>query len=205
MDDKRTTSAALRARAELQTASMKKAAEGLLTPEAATALVHELQVHQIELELLNEELRRTAVELEASRERYFDLYDLAPVGYLTLSERGLIVESNLTAAGLLGEPRSALIKQPLSRFFLPEDAGSYFHHRSKLLSTREQQACDLQLVTSGGAVSWVRLEMMAVKDAEGITSIRVAMSDVSKAKLVERLLRDRTASLEAALAALEAR
>jgi PAS domain-containing protein len=141
------TPAALRARAEQETGALAQSAAALLSPRSMADLVHELQVHQVELEMQNEELRRAALELEASRERYFELYDLAPVGYLTLSERGVIVESNLTAAGLLGEPRSALVKQPLSRFFLPEDLGQYFEHRSRLLKTREQQACDLQLLT----------------------------------------------------------
>ena len=79
-------------------------------------MLHDLRVHQIELEMQNEELRRTQADLEASRARYFDLYDLAPVGYFTISERGLILEANLTAATLLGVARGALIKQPLTRF-----------------------------------------------------------------------------------------
>jgi len=85
--------------------------EDLEAPPLDVALraLHELRVHQIELEMQNEELRRTQQELEASRERYFDLYDLAPVGYFTLSEQGLILEANLTAAKLLGVARSALV------------------------------------------------------------------------------------------------
>src|SRR4249920_3841213 len=88
----------------------------VLSPEAARRALHELRVHQIELEMQNEELRRIQEELEGSRARYFDLYDLAPVGYFTLNEQGLILEANLTAAKLLGVARSALVKQPLSRF-----------------------------------------------------------------------------------------
>src|SRR5579863_8611523 len=98
----------------------------VLTPEIARRALHELRVHQIELEMQNEELRRTQEELEASRARYFDLYDLAPVGYFTLSEQGLILEANLTAAKLLGVPRGTLVKQPLSRFVLREDQDTYY-------------------------------------------------------------------------------
>src|ERR1035437_1659818 len=79
-----------------------------LSSEATQQLLHELQVHQIELEMQNDELRRTQLQLDAARAHYFDLYDLAPVGYCTVSEQGLILEANLTAASLLGMPRSAL-------------------------------------------------------------------------------------------------
>ena len=103
----------------------------VLSPEAARRALHELRVHQIELEMQNEELRRTQEELEASRARYFDLYDLAPVGYFTLSEQGLILEANLTAAKLLGVARGALVKQPLSRFILPEDQDIHYLHRKR--------------------------------------------------------------------------
>jgi PAS domain-containing protein len=87
----------------------------VLSPEAARRNLHELRVHQIELEMQNEELRRTQQELEASRERYFDLYDLAPVGYFTLSEQGLILEANLTAAKLFGVARGVLAKRSWKR------------------------------------------------------------------------------------------
>jgi len=107
----------------------------VLSPDSARRALHELRVHQIELEMQNEELRRTQQELEASRERYFDLYDLAPVGYFTLSEQGLILEANLTAAKLFGVARSVLVKQPLSRFILPEDQDNHYRHRKALLET----------------------------------------------------------------------
>ena len=85
------------------------------SPEALREALHELQVHQIELEMQNEELRRMHLELDTGRARYFDLYDLAPVGYCTLSEKGMILEANFTAATLLGVNRGALVGQPVSR------------------------------------------------------------------------------------------
>ena len=82
----------------------------------ARSLIHELQVHQIELEMQNEELRRAQKELEESRDRYSDLYDFAPVGYFSFDKNGLIIEVNLTGAKKLGVERNFLIKKPFSLF-----------------------------------------------------------------------------------------
>src|SRR5512133_3603400 len=97
-----------------------------LSPDETRHLLHELQVHQIELEMQNDELRRTQAELDTTRERYFDLYNLAPVGYFMISEKGLILEANLTASTQLGVARNVLVKQPFSRFILPDDQDIYY-------------------------------------------------------------------------------
>jgi two-component system, cell cycle sensor histidine kinase and response regulator CckA len=153
-------------------------------------LVHELQVHQVELEAQNDELRRVQQELEAARARYFDLYDLAPVGYLTLSEDGLILETNLTAATLLGAPRGALIKQPLTRSIVPEDQDIYYLHRKKLFETGTPQVCEIKMARSDGAQFWARLEAQTGQDGPGGTpSCRVVLSDISRQKEVEEALR----------------
>ncbi len=104
---------------------LRRRAHAFLTPnDEAVALSHdeikklvyELDTYQIELELQNEELRLSQHELLESRDQYNDLYDFAPVGYLTISNKGLIFEANLTAAEMLGVERRFLSKQPFSNF-----------------------------------------------------------------------------------------
>ena len=102
--------------------------EAMSVPDVRVAL-HELRVHQIELEMQNEELRRVQAQLEASRTRYFDLYDLAPVGYCTVDERGMIVQSNLVAATLLGVSRAQAVLKPIGSFIFRDDQDSYYLHR----------------------------------------------------------------------------
>ena len=94
----------LRARAERQLQTAPRDLSQMSGGEVEK-LVHELQVHQIELEMQNEELGRAQVEIQNSRDRFADLYDFAPVGYLTLNTAGVIIEANLTASTLLGVNR----------------------------------------------------------------------------------------------------
>jgi len=167
-----------------------------LSPDEVRQTLHELRVHQIELEMQNEELRRTQAELDASRARYFDLYDLAPVGYCTVSEKGLILEANLTAATLLGVDRGALVQQPISRFILKEDQDIYYRHRKQLFETHstssgpagEPQACELRMVKKDGPAFWARLEATAAWDAGGAAVCRVVLSDMTERKRYEEKL-----------------
>jgi PAS domain-containing protein len=117
--------------------------------EDARHALHELRVHQIELEMQNEELRRVQAELETSRARYFDLYDLAPMGYFTLGETGMILESNLRAAAMLGVDRKTVVKHPLSHFLLPEDQDIYYRHHKHLTETGARHACELRMLRAG--------------------------------------------------------
>ena len=151
--------------------------------EVALRALHELRVHQIELEMQNEELRRTQEELELSRSRYFDLYDLAPVGYFTLSEKGLILEANLTAAKLLGVARSALVKQPLSRFILPQDQDTYYLHRKALLETGAPQAWELRLLKKEAGPFWAQVEATTAPGVDGAPVCRAVVSDITERKL----------------------
>ena len=163
------------------------------TPEETRRMVHELRVHQIELEMQNEELRRAQFALDAVRARYFDLYDLAPVGYCTLSEQGLILEANLTAGTLLGVTRGLLVSQPISQFIHKEDQDSYYLHRQRLLQTLEPQAWELRMVKKDGTVFWAQLEATAVQDADGaslgdsqgLPVSRFVLSDITARKRAE--------------------
>jgi PAS domain S-box-containing protein len=186
-----TTHFYLRRLAEEKAQAIQARLPETLSSEEAGRLIHELQVHQIELELQNEELRRAQGELEASRARYFDLYDLAPVGYLTLSEQGLILEANLTGAGLLGVARRDLTNQPLSRYILPEDQDIYYLHRRQLLETETSRECQIRMLRADAAPFWARLESTVVRDGEsGDCVCRVVVSDIDARKQAEQQLAD---------------
>ncbi len=162
------------------------AVDGLGQSSDQLRLLYDLRVHQIELEMQNEELRRTQTALEASRARYFDLYDLAPVGYVTLSEAGLILEANLTAATLFGLSRGALVRQPLSRFLAPEDQDRYYLHRKRLFATGAPQVLDLQMRREDGTQFWARLEATTGQDADGVSEVcRAIVSDITASKRLE--------------------
>jgi len=170
---------ALRERAEaIAREQSAQAPEDLeaLPPEETTQALHELRVHQIELEIQNEELRRAQVDLAASQARYFDLYDLAPMGYVTVSEQGLILEANLTAATLLGVARGALVKQQISRFILKEDQDVYYWLHKTLLETGKPQACELRMRKQDGAPFWARLEATATQNADGAPVCRAVLT-----------------------------
>ena len=162
-----------------------------LSPEAARQVIHELRVHQIELEMQNEELRRTQESLEASRARYFDLYDLAPVGYLSISGTGLIMEANFSFSALVGQDRRVLLRKPMTRFIFPGDQDTYFLHRNILFETGIPQVCELRLVKSDGAARWIRLEINRTKNDDGEPLIRAVVSDIDDKKRMEEDLRGR--------------
>jgi len=177
----------LRGRAEEKARADWSAASDPLSPEEARQVLHELRVHEIELEMQNESLRRVQEELEASRERYFDLYDLAPVGYLTLSESGWILEANLTAAKQLGVPRGALVKQPFSLFIFPADQDIHYRARKQLIATAAPQTWELRLVRKDGSPFWARVEAAPTQGADGVSVYRAAISDITESKRAESI------------------
>jgi PAS domain S-box-containing protein len=159
-----------------------------LSPEETRQTLHELRVHKIELEMQNEELRRMQVELDAVASRYFNLYDLAPAGYCTLSEKGLILEANLTAATLLGATRGALVNKPLTRFIFPEDQDIYYLHRKQLLETGAPQSCDLRMVKRGGTPFWTHLASILDQSTADVPLIHSVLGDITAHKESEETI-----------------
>ena len=163
-------------------------------------LVHELQVHQIELEMQNDELRRAQVELEAAHDRYVDLYDFSPAGHFTLDIHGTIVEANLRAGTLLGINRKDLIRQPLARFIASDDQDIFHRHCQDVLKTGTRQTCEVHLRKKADASCCIYLASLAVHEEPGrVTHWRTALLDVSDRKRAELALRESEARLQAML------
>ena len=171
----------------------------LLSPEAVQQDLHELRVHQVELEMQNEELRHAQAKTEDAKERYFDLYDLAPVGYLTLSVQGAILQANLTSTHLLAVVRAELIKQPITRFIYREDQDIFYQLRKRLITTGEPQTCELRMVKSGGAVLWAHLDATKAQDENGVPALRIVLSDFGARKRAEDALQESYQALRSIL------
>jgi|GEM_PF-4289572 len=201
---KRTTATALRRQAEEQA---QQTPDDLVarSPVEIQRMVHELRVHQIELQQQNEELRTAQVALDAARARYFDLYDLAPVGYITLSDKGLIQEANLTAATLLGVTRGALVTQPFAHFILAADQSRYYLHRNAHWESGAPQAFELRLVHHDGTVFWAGLAMTAAPQAGGAPLCHVVLSGIAARKQAELAQHGAHALLDAVLNAIPVR
>ena len=155
------------------------------SPLEVKKLLHELRVHQIELEMQNEELCLCLEELESSRLRYFNLYDLAPVGYLTVCANGLIREANLTSAAMLGIARNDLIRKLFSQFVSLEDKTDFYLIKKRVVETGEVQNREMRLIKADGVLFWANLQASLVLNGEyGIT-----ITDTTKFKQVEQELR----------------
>ena len=178
--------------------------------DAMRAMLHELQVHQIELETQNEILRNALHGQEQSLARHFDLYDLAPVGYCTVTEAGMITKANLTLAKLLGVPRSQLINQPFVHIILKDDHDQFYILKKRILAELESgntelgrsaqyvpsQACDMRLIHIDGTPLWVNLTMLAAFDSTGHSVLRVAVTDITKQMIAEERHHLSTAALK---------
>jgi len=164
-------------------------------------LLHELQVHQIELEMQNQELRESRQELERTQAEYADLYDYAPLGYLSLDAAGRIRRLNLMAATMLGYPRPQLLGKYLSHFIDSADRSRFQRESRAAMDSGSQKAFELRLQQQGGDPAHIHIECLpAEPDVEqAAPSLRVAMTDISARVRVEEQLNISRRQLEAAL------
>ena len=152
-------------------------------------LLHELQVHQIELEVQNRELREAQQALEASRDRYADLYDFAPVGYVSLDETGIIRELNLTAAKMLGRERSHLLGMPFAVSVAKEAKPQFFAHLRQVFESRDKVVGEVRLRSDAGELRYVRLESARAEDVQELPkTCRTALIDLTRRREMEEAL-----------------
>ncbi len=182
----------------------KKAEELLKIPsneqtdqiENLQALIHELHVHQIELELQNDELRNTQRALEIAKDKYIELYDFAPMGYFTFDSFGTIQEVNLTGANQLEVERLFLYHKPFIVYLLPDSHEAFYTHIKNVIKHSYQQTCELKIKRKQGGFFYAHLESVGITDEQGTElKIRSAVTDISSEKQIEQILEQRTAEL----------
>ncbi|XUX00388.1 MAG: PAS domain S-box protein [Dehalogenimonas sp.] len=188
--------------------ALRKTAEGLiarsapeklalLSPDDVAGLVHELQVHQVELELQNEELRKAQVELQQSRDAYAGLFDFAPIGYLILDGHYCIKNINFTACKILGLDRIKVMQAPLSRFINPADSGTYYLWMKKASRDAPALSFELEMTRSDGSPFDAQLIVEPLSGAEDpVSGYRVALLDVTERKKADEELRQHRDHLE---------
>ena len=191
-----------------KSADLRKKAEKMLTPKSVDInnlsdedirkLAHELQVHQIELEMQNEELRKAQVELQDSRDKYSSLYHIAPVGYLTISNKGIILEANLTGAEILGVNRSELIGKPLGLFVTKEYGDVFYLQRKEVCIVKGKSgAREIVMKKANGTQFYAQLQCKAAQDAgRSNAECLTIMSDITERKKAELELQEYRNHLE---------
>jgi len=169
----------------------------VVSAEELNRVVSDLRIHQIELEMQNEELKRMQLVLDISRARYFDIYDLAPVGYLILTEKGLISEANLTAANMLGLSRGTLNEKRLSSFIFKEDQDIYYGFLKRVFLNQQNQDCELRMVKNDDTLFWVHLEATMVLDEYQKPFCRIVLNDITARRTIEVELRKKEEEFQA--------
>ncbi len=176
--------------AEVKGVADEAPARAVVAPDETQRLLRDLQARQAELELQNQELRRVRLELESSQAWYFDLYEQAPVGYVVIGENGLIQETNLAAATLLGLSREELLKQSLTRFILKADQDLYDRRRDQLWASGAPQEYELRMLRAGADPFWAQVDAAMARDKAGAPHCRAVLCDISARKQAEAQLRE---------------
>lgn len=210
MNDKNSDAISLRTEAE---ATIAREPISLVNPqpgeELLHKLLHELQVHQVELKMQNDELRQAQIAMEESRDRYVDLYDFAPIGYLTLSPEGMISEINLTAADMLGVVRKQLVSRRFSQFVVQNDRERWDRHFVSVLQHSQRQRCEVSIERGDGSVFHAQLDSVNCCELgesplpetkkNRVAAVRIALSDITERIQNETALVDARALVESFL------
>lgn len=178
-DDNREALERLRARASHRRQLVTQTIEEK-SPEEVQRLVQELQVHQIELEMQYEELLLTQTELETTRARYLDLYDFAPVGYVTLNAQGVIQQLNLHASQLLGTVRQRLVGRRLPLFITAADRPHFYEFLIRVLATTHQLGLEIEIQREDGTTLFAQLNAVAQTEPDGTKQCRLAITDTTE-------------------------
>jgi PAS domain S-box-containing protein len=177
----------LRRMAETRLRKRTPHSAGIVSDANTQALVHELQVHQIELEMQNEELQRSQAESQAASEKYYDLFDFAPVGYFLWDHEGRILEVNLAGAALLDLDRNVASRKRFGQFVAEEYRGAFADFLNLVLASDTKQTCEINLWRDKTLVS-VQIEGIAAQDRQGQQRLcRAAVIDVSQQKRADAL------------------
>ena len=199
----------LRSLAERQLAERMETEPATADDATLPRLVHELQVHQIELEMQNEELLRARLALEISRDQYVDLYDFAPVGYITLTAAGRIAKINLTGATLLGVERAQLLQKPFAEFVVRADQDRWHQQLTQGIGNDGKSTVELELRRGDGALFFAQLDGVlentsntepTLQSGFGDPCLRIALSDISLRKTLEYELLRRKEDLKSQVA-----
>jgi PAS domain S-box-containing protein len=154
-------------------------------------VLHELQVHQIELDMQNEQLRQAQQQLEESRDRYTDLYDFAPAGYFTLDKNGLIIEANLTGCQMLGIERKNLVKKPFRIFVDKASQDQFYLHRRDVLNTEAKKSCEITLIRRDKTTFEAQLESVPTPGKNGKMNLcRTIITDITERKTAEEQIQN---------------
>jgi PAS domain S-box-containing protein len=194
------TAAELRRRAEAQLKTRAPQPTSFGAAAETERLLHELQVHQIELEMQNGELRQARDETEAALERYTDLFDFAPVGYLTITPAGVINAANLSGASLLGVERSRLLGRRLEQFVSEDGRRVFAEFIGKMFAHQGKDSCEVKLTPEGPPPLFARIEALTCQAGR---ECRLAVIDISRRKQLEEKLDLLYADLAARAAELE--
>ncbi|MCP3928197.1 MAG: PAS domain S-box protein, partial [Bacteroidetes bacterium] len=169
---------------------LEKRIQELEQAESESKQVEEqLHIYQAELETQNEELRQAQLALEAQRKKYSNLYDFAPIGYFSINQDLLIIETNLACSNLIGVERRNLIGRGFSHYIDKDSENEYYAFIRKGFETKEKHTCELKLLKKDGTSFYAQMECILAKDLQGDSNkLGISISDINKRKQAEKAL-----------------